>query len=91
MSRSASVMIRIWCGAVAGRRAASCTSARISETLIDRPSGTTSRTSGWVPLSTVWQEAQWPQPLSGHWSAALDQNVKPEIAVEAMMTVLQRG
>ena len=30
----------------------------------------TTSTSAWVPTSTVWHAEQWPQPPSGHWSAA---------------------
>ncbi len=45
-----------------GSRAAVATTVRISATEIDRPSGTTRRTSGCVPASTVRQAEQTPQP-----------------------------
>ena len=56
---------------MAGRRAASCTSsAHLERTEIDSPSGTTSRTSAWVPARTVWQAAHSPHPCCGHCRAA---------------------
>jgi adenylate cyclase len=70
VNRSASVTIRIWYGAVAGRREASWTRLRISPTPIESPSGTTSRTSEWVLFIVVWQTVQCPQPWSGHCNAA---------------------
>ena len=42
--------------------AAVATTARISATEIDSPSGTTDRTSGWLRLSTVWHAEHSPQP-----------------------------
>src|SRR3954454_2162615 len=55
-------------GAVPARR----TSARISLTPMDRPSGTTKRTSAWVAPSTVWHPWHSPQPTPSrsHSSAA---------------------
>ena len=43
---------------------------RASATPMDSPAGVTTSTSGWLPARTVWQEEQWPQPPSGHCSAA---------------------
>jgi hypothetical protein len=37
---------------------------RIDLTEIDSPSGTTSRTSAWVPAMTVWQATHSPQPVA---------------------------
>ena len=70
VSRSASSMSTIWNRPVAGRRAASCTTARISLTEMVRPSGVTVRTSAWVAASTVRQCEHCPQPLYSHSSAA---------------------
>ena len=55
VSRSASSISTICQRPVAGRRAAACTTARISSTQMDRPSGLNERTSPWVPGSTVRQ------------------------------------
>ena len=62
VSRSASAMITICQVPVAGLRAASWTSERISATEMDSPSGTISRTSEWVPAMTVRQAVHSPQP-----------------------------
>ena len=62
VSRSASSISTTCQRPATGSRAAVSTSARISFTAIDRPSGTTRRTSAWVPARTVWQPAHSPQP-----------------------------
>src|SRR5262249_45164868 len=48
------------------------TSARISFTPTVSPSGTTNRTSAWVPASVVWQAGQGPQAWSAHCRAAAE-------------------
>lgn len=53
-----------------GRSPASWTRARVSSTLIDRPSVATIRTSAWVPSTAVRHSRQVPQPWLGHCSAA---------------------
>jgi adenylate cyclase len=63
---------------MAGRRAAEWTRVRIDFTEIDRPSGTISRTSAWVPAITVWQAAHSPQPCRGHCSAAANARAATE-------------
>ena len=66
VSRSASSITTTCQRPSAGRRAAVATTARISATEMDSPSGTTDRTSGWLRLSTVWHAEHSPQPrLSG--------------------------
>ena len=55
VSRSASSTTTICQRPVPGRLAAACTMARISSTPIDNPSGTTRRTSAWVPAIVVVQ------------------------------------
>ncbi len=71
VSRSASSMITTCQRRRDGVLAARSTSARISPTPIESPSGTTSRTSAWVPPSVVWQAGQSPQPVPrAHCSAA---------------------
>ncbi len=66
VSRSASSMTTICQRPVDGRRAASWTTARISFTEMVSPSGTTARTSAWVPASTVWHDGHTPQPPNSH-------------------------
>src|SRR5947208_3267703 len=66
-----------------GLRAEVCTSARISATEMDRPSGSTTRTSACVPASVVWQPLHSPQPggVSVHSTAAANARaatVRPE-------------
>ena len=70
VSRSASSISTIWKRPVAGRRAASWTTARISLTEMVRPSGVTVRTSAWVAASTVRQCEHWPHPPYSHCRAA---------------------
>ena len=62
VNRSASSMITICQRPVIGRRDAAATIARMSLTAMDRPSGTTRRTSAWVPAMVVVQARQEPQP-----------------------------
>ncbi|ETB42396.1 hypothetical protein O974_20340, partial [Mycobacterium avium 11-0986] len=81
VNRSASSITTICQFPVAGRRAAICTIARISSTPIDRPSGTTRRTSAWVPARVVVQAWQRPQPGSPsavHCSAAAKHSAATE-------------
>ena len=67
-------MMTIWYRPTAGWRAASCTSARISFTPMERPSGTTSRMSVCVPVIAVWHDGHSPHPRTpatvGHCRAA---------------------
>ena len=73
VSRSASSTTTICQCPVAGRRDAICTMARISSTPMDSPSGTTRRTSAWVPAIVVVQARHCPHPGSPsevHCSAA---------------------
>jgi len=62
VSRSASSTTTTCQRPVLGRRAAICTMARISETPMLNPSGTTRRTSPWVPASTVRHAVHCPHP-----------------------------
>ena len=64
VSRSASSITTTCQRPSIGRRAARPTTARISPTPMDSPSGTTQRTSGWLPASTERQDEQCPQPGS---------------------------
>ena len=64
VSRSASSITTTCQRPSAGRRADAATTARISSTEIESPSGTTARTSGWVPARTVRQAEHCPQPRS---------------------------
>ena len=70
VSRSASSMMMTRQGPTDGRSAASWTSARVSSTLIDRPSVATTVTSAWVPSRAVRHSRHSPQPSRGHSSAA---------------------
>ena len=62
VSRSASSMTTICQCPMLGRRDAVDTTARISSTPIDSPSGTMRRTSAWVPAMVVVQARHCPQP-----------------------------
>ena len=70
VSRSASSTSSTCHRPCVGALAARSTSARISLTPIDSPSGTTNRTSAWVPPSVVWHAWHSPHPPFGHCSAA---------------------
>ena len=77
VSRSASSTTTICQRPVLGRRDAVWTISRIDLTLIVRPSGTTRRTSPWVPAIVVVQAWQCPHPGSPgsvHCSAAAKHN-----------------
>ena len=72
-------MMTIWYRPTAGWRAASCTSARISFTPMDRPSGTTSRMSVCVPAIAVWQDGALAAPVAGgHCRAAANARAATE-------------
>ena len=70
VSRSASSISTIWKRPVAGRRAASWTTARISLTEMVSPSGIDRADVGVGRGHTVRQCEQWPQPPYSHCSAA---------------------
>ena len=71
VSRSASSMTTTCQRPIDGRRAAIATTARISPTPMDSPSGTTERTSGCAPACTEWQAPHSPQPGAADGSAAI--------------------
>jgi len=70
VSRSASSTTTTRHAPTEGRRPASRTSARVSSTLIDRPSVATTVTSACEPSIAVRHSRQCPQPPSGHSRAA---------------------
>ncbi|SHT38845.1 Uncharacterised protein [Mycobacteroides abscessus subsp. abscessus] len=64
VNRSASSMSTTNQRPVLGLRHAACTMARISSTPIESPSGTTLRTSAWVPAIVVVHGRHAPQPAT---------------------------
>ena len=65
VSRSASSITTTCQRPSTGRRAERATIARISATGIDRPSGTTEWTSGWLRVRTVWHAGHSPAAARG--------------------------
>ncbi|RAO59363.1 hypothetical protein PSN01_02691 [Micromonospora saelicesensis] len=79
VSRSASSMTTTCQRPPDGVLAARSTRARISPTPMESPSGTTIRTSAWLPPIVVWQPGHSPQPVPcTHWSAAANARAATE-------------